>query len=582
MNKRNRFLITLLVIAFAVWFLYPTVKWYAFTGEDEQTLAGSSIDQIRTYAQGMSQKTLSDLLKKNKNAPDTLLSSDLDFLIKAAKDNYKLADQEYPKTWTVEAVFKGFQNKDEIITVLERHYRDYALNLKSQKNKILKLGLDLSGGMSVVLKADMDKLAKTLGKKTLTNEQREDAMNGALEILNNRIDKFGLTEPQIRREAGGERIFIDIPGEPDPSIVESFINDSGSLRFQIVDSEATATLQQYIATHPGDSFDTEGQLDLPEGLLPINTTVLNMYDKDDYGMDVFSGRIVLHSEDKYKLDGSHITNVQIGSNAITSQPTVNFQLDPEGAELFYTLTSENTGKSMAIVMDDKVKSRANITEAIAGGSVQVSGFNASEASDLEIILKTASLPVSLVIENYETVGASLGADAIHSGVKAIALGFVLVIVFMFIYYKGAGLVADIALLLNLVFMVAILSTFGSTLTLTGIAGIILTVGMAVDANVIIFERIKEEYLLGKSASASVEAGFKKAFWTIMDSNITTFIAAVFLSYLGSGPIQGFALTLAVGIISSMFTALFVSRLIFDFGLETLNMNKLSITWRKVK
>jgi preprotein translocase subunit SecD len=195
------------------------------------------------------------------------------------------------------------------------------------------------------------------------------------------------------------------------------------------------------------------------------------------------------------------------------------------------------------------------------------------------VLRTAALPVDLNVNNQQAVGASLGEDSVRQGLQAITLGFILVILFMLVYYRLAGFIADLALVLNLVIIVAILSAFNLTFTLTSIAGVILTVGMAVDANVIIFERIKEEYRLGKSPEASVKAGFRKAFWTIMDANITTFIAALVLSQLGSGPVQGFANTLAVGIVSSMFTALFVSRLIFDFGVEQLKIKKLTIAWR---
>jgi preprotein translocase subunit SecD len=209
----------------------------------------------------------------------------------------------------------------------------------------------------------------------------------------------------------------------------------------------------------------------------------------------------------------------------------------------------------------------------------MTGFDRQEANNLALVLRTAAMPVDLRVNSQQAVGASLGEDSVREGLRAITLGFILVIVFMILYYVGAGFVADLALILNLVFIVAILSAFNLTLTLTSIAGIILTVGMAVDANVIIFERIKEEYRLGKTPEASVRAGFKKAFWTIMDANITTFIAALVLSQLGSGPVQGFANTLAVGIVSSMFTALFVSRLVFDFTVEHVRVKKLSLGWR---
>ena len=212
----------------------------------------------------------------------------------------------------------------------------------------------------------------------------------------------------------------------------------------------------------------------------------------------------------------------------------------------------------------------------------MTGFERDEASDLALVLRTAAMPVDLNVVNQQAVGASLGEDSIRIGLRAIALGFVLVIIFMLAYYKGSGIIAVLALVLNLFVIISTLSALNLTLTLTSIAGIILTVGMSVDANVIVFERIKEEYRLGKSPQAAEKAGFKKARWTILDANITTFIAAIFLSQLGSGPVQGFAYTLAIGIVSSLFTALVVSRLIFDFSTETLKVKKLSISWRRVK
>ena len=268
----------------------------------------------------------------------------------------------------------------------------------------------------------------------------------------------------------------------------------------------------------------------------------------------------------------------MGSEPLTNQPTANFVLDSAGAEIFANLTRANNGETMAIVLDERVRTRAVINDPITGGQVQISGFNQEEAQNIATVLRTAALPVELQIVSQRAVGASLGADAVQAGLRSIALGFGLVIIFMLFYYHGAGVIADLALILNLFFIVSILSVFNLTLTLTSIAGVILTVGMAVDANVIIFERIREEYRLGKSPQASVNSGFQKAFWTIMDANVTTFIAALFLSQLGTGPVQGFAITLAVGIVSSMFTALFLSRLIFDFGTEVLRRSRLSLGW----
>jgi preprotein translocase subunit SecD len=253
-------------------------------------------------------------------------------------------------------------------------------------------------------------------------------------------------------------------------------------------------------------------------------------------------------------------------------------LDSPGGEIFYQLTSAHVGDPLAIVLDDRVKSQATITTAIRE-AVRLTGFGAEEANNIALTLRTAALPVELEVVNQQAIGASMGEDTIRQGLKALIGGLAAVMVFMLFYYKLAGINAVVAQILNIYLMFSVLSAFNFTLTLPSIAGFILTIGMAVDANVIIFERMKEELLLGKSRKAAVDAGFDKAFWAIMDSNITTFIAALFLSQLGSGPIQGFAVSLAIGVFSSVFTALFVSRLIFDFGTDVLGSKKVNVSWR---
>lgn len=261
---------------------------------------------------------------------------------------------------------------------------------------------------------------------------------------------------------------------------------------------------------------------------------------------------------------------------------MHFTLDSEGADIFADFTTENKDRYLAIVSDDKIKSYAKINEPIPNGQVAISGFGLDEANNLKKILQTAWLNVPLSVESQQVVGASLGETAIKEGFLALVFGLISVIIFMFLYYRGAGVNAVVAQVLNMFLLISILSAFNLTLTLPSIAGMILTIGMAVDANVIIFERIKEELRLGKNRAAAVHAGFDRAFWAIMDSNITTFIAAIFLSQLGTGAIQGFAVSLAIGVISSVFTALFVSRLIFDFGTDVLNSEKITISWRKIK
>jgi preprotein translocase subunit SecD len=278
------------------------------------------------------------------------------------------------------------------------------------------------------------------------------------------------------------------------------------------------------------------------------------------------------------LDGNHIERAIVERDSIDGKPEVTFTLDSEGGDIFYKLTSANIGKPLAIVLDDRVKSQATIQSGIHE-SVRLTGFGLEEANNIALTLRTAALPVQLQVVTQQSIGASMGEDTIRQGLYALTGGLAAVMFFMLIFYKGSGINAVIAQILNVYFMFSILSAFNFTLTLPSIAGFILTIGMAVDANVIIFERMKEELRLGKTRKAVVDAGFNKAFWAIMDSNITTFIAALFLSQLGSGPIQGFAVSLAIGVISSVFTALFVSRLIFDFGTDVLGSKKVSVSWR---
>ncbi|MBF9015614.1 MULTISPECIES: protein translocase subunit SecD [unclassified Oceanispirochaeta] len=571
MNKRLRFIVVLFFLGLGAFFLYPTVQWYFNTPEEKKTLANGSKEQIRNYAKIEASEDLDTLVELVKDSPEADFPANIDFLVSVAKDNYKLEKRDMPDSWTVQSVLAGFQSGTEVYSALEDYYRDDILSLKELKNKTLMLGLDLSGGMSVVVEANMDSLEERLERKP-TEEDMKEALTLAMEILNNRIDKFGVTEPQIRKQSNNQ-ILIEIPGEVDPERVNSFLMGKGNLNFHIVDDAATSRIAQYALQNPSETFENGRPSD--NSILEAGLLVYGHYKKDSYGIDQFQRYVVISEE--IGLDGQHIEQANVIADQVTGQPNVIFNLDSEGGEIFYKFTSDNTNNTLAVVMDDKVKAAARISEPIRN-SVRITGFDSDEANDLALVLRTAALPVELEVTNETAVGASLGNDAIDAGLKSILFGFIGVFVFMIIYYKGAGLIADLALVLNLVFIVAILSSFNMTLTMTSIAGLILTVGMAVDANVIIFERIKEELRVGKSRSAAVEAGFKKAFWTVMDANITTFIAAIFLSQLGKGPIQGFAITLAVGIVCSLFTAIFVSRLVFDFGSDVLKKDKMSIAW----
>jgi preprotein translocase subunit SecD len=572
MSKRFRLFIVLLVLVVCGSFLFPTVKWYFFTPVEKKELASRSREQIRLISRNQAGEALAELRESAVNGE--ALREDYKFLVKKAKENYKLAEMKVPETWDAAAVLKAFKSERELYSELETKYRNDILKLKSFKGDILQMGLDLSGGMSVLLKSDMESLKNRLGKEPSAAD-KADTMKQALEILNNRIDKFGVTEPQIRIQ-GEDSILIEIPGDADPERVQSFLMGRGSLAFHIVDDEGTSRLNDYLRQNPVNPFNAAGQPNEPEVLGP-GLVARGFYVKDNYGIDQLTKYMVVREEKG--LDGIHLEEASVGSDPITGAPVIDFKLDREGGEIFFKLTSSNTGKTLAILMDEKIKAGARISEPIRD-MVRMSGFDRKEASDLAIVLRTASMPIELEVETQQAVGAALGEDSIRTGLRAMLLGFILVVVFMLVYYKAAGLAAILALVLNFFFLIGILSAMNFTLTMTSIAGIILTLGMAVDSNVIIFERIKEEYHLGKSPEASVQAGFKKAFWTIMDSQVTTFIAAVFLSMISSGPIQGFAYTLAIGIVSSVFTALFISRLVFDFSLDVFKIKSLSISWRK--
>lgn len=574
MGRRFRLLLILALMALSFSFLFPTLKWYAWTPEDKKEVSSSSSNQIRSYALRKADEDLDYLSSLDPNEP---IPKDFQFLIDQAKDRFRLERKPLPKKWSIRDVLSSYAGEEDILFEIESKYRDEIFALKEMRDKrIVQLGLDLLGGMYVAIEADLAELEATQDK-ALTTEEKEDAIRRALEILNNRIDQFGLVEPRIRRESSN-RIIVEIPGIADPGRMNAFIKGKGNLNFNIVDEEAFDAFKEYQRANPGDFLNLDGTLKDPE-VIPKGTAVRGVYEKDNYGVDQLKGYTVIKEE--IGLSGTYIRDAQVGRDQITNQPIVNFFLTGEGGDIFYKLTSENVDKMLAVVLDDKVKATARIAEPIRD-SVRVTGFGETEANDLALVLRTGALPVPLRIVNQQAIGASLGEDAIRQGLLAISVGFLLVIVFMIAYYKLAGLIADLALILNLYFIVSVLSVFNFTLTLPSIAGLILTVGMAVDANVIIFERIKEEYRTGKSVSASIKSGFSKAFWTIMDANITTFIAALALSQLGKGSIQGFAITLAIGIVFSVFTALFVSRLIFEFSADILKMKSLNVSWRPVR
>ncbi|UTC62253.1 protein translocase subunit SecD [Treponema sp. OMZ 788] len=588
MSKRFRFIVVLLVIALCFVFLHPTLKWYFWTNQEDKALALASREKIKDYSENMARADVDKLIEMAVSGSKEPLSEKYAPIIKEAKARRKTLGMEIPSQWTAQDVAASFKlsSKEKFIPVaqpiLETAYRDSILGIKKYQTNAVKLGLDLSGGMLVIIKADLDAAISADGASSETiSDSKKAAMDLAMDTLRSRIDKFGLTDPVIRRQ-GDDRIYIEMPGAADADKINSIIMGRGILAFHIVDDEATQAFREYYRNNPGKTFDAEYNLLNPE-IIPEDCMVLGVYHKDAYGIDERDDREpFLVVKKQAGLEGKHLVSVDTSADQRSNNPLVNFSLDAEGAKIFAELTANNVGKRLAIVSDNKIKSAPNLKEPITGGAGSISGMSATEANNLKTVLRTAWLNVPLQLETQQVVGASLGDEKINEGIMALQWGLIAVLIFMLVFYKEAGVNACIAQILNLYIMFSILSAFNLTLTLPSIAGMILTIGMAVDANVVVFERIKEELKLGKTREAAINAGFEHAFSAIMDSNITTFIAAFFLSILGTGPIKGFAYSLAIGVVSSVFTALFVSRLIFDFGTQTLKFNKIHISWRKLE
>lgn len=381
------------------------------------------------------------------------------------------------------------------------------------------------------------------------------AVRQALETMRNRVDQFGVSEPTLQRQSG-HRILIQLPGVKDPDRAIGLLGKTARLEFKLVAEDAN--LQEAIA-----------------GNLPEGTQLL--YERNTNRSTGAVTEIPLLVIDKTVLTGDLLSDANVRIDTRFNEPYVAIDFNAVGAKRFDQITAANVGKRMAIVLDDTIYSAPVIRERISGGSAQISGsFSSQEATDLAIILRAGSLPAPVKILENRTVGPSLGQDSIDKGIKSILVGGLLVVIAMIIYYQMSGVIAVTALLLNLLFISAMLSMFGATLTLPGLAGIVLTVGMAVDANVLIFERVREELRLGKAPKLAVEAGYAKAFMTIIDANMTTLLAALVLFQFGTGPVRGFAVTLSIGIIASLFTAIFVSRVIFDTFLQGRGVKRLSI------
>ncbi|MFH1258381.1 MAG: protein translocase subunit SecD [Elusimicrobiota bacterium] len=432
--------------------------------------------------------------------------------------------------------------------------------------RILNLGLDLKGGMHLVLEVDVAKLDP--------NTKVNDAVNRAIEVIRNRIDQFGVAEPVITKQ--GERwIAVQLPGVKEPQRAIELIGRTALLEFRLEDNTGQLSKIQQKAAELKLGLADLGDM---EGLLKPELQ------KDFKDIFPASAALLPSKEGGYKLvessaslTGAYLTNAQVKMGGEYGAPYVGIDFNKEGAVKFADLTAANIQRNLAIVLDGVVQSAPVIKSAISDGQAIIEGnFTIEDARDLALVLRAGALPAPVNIIENRTIGPSLGEDSVRKGVYASLVGLLIVITFMVFYYKLSGLIADLAVILNLFMLLGAMAYFHATLTLPGIAGIILTLGMAVDANVLIFERIREELRAGKTVRVSVDLGYEKAFSAIIDSNLTTLIAAAFLFQFGTGPIKGFAVTLTLGIIISMFTAIVVSHVIYDLFLGSRPVQKLSI------
>lgn len=416
----------------------------------------------------------------------------------------------------------------------------------------IRLGLDLKGGAHILLQA----------KGTPENPLTEDSVQRLIAVLRNRVDQYGVTEPVIQRE-GNDRVIVDLPGVSDPEAALELIGKTAQLEFRNV-VESSSPLP------PGPKRPNYESQDAYMEAVQRWEEVKKQHDRlaeqlaaragEESNLEVSRGE----EGGVYLLGETYVTGKSLKDAKTTfdnlGRPVVTLEFDKEGAGKFDQATAANVGRQIAIVLDGKVISAPVVQERISGGNAQISGnFTTAEAQRLAIMLRAGALPVPVEILENRSIGPTLGADSIRSGLRAGLIGAMLVLVFMLVYYGKLGVAAIVALTSTILLLFAGLISLKATLTLPGIAGIILTIGMAVDGNILIFERMKEELREGKTPHASVDAGFRKALKTIVDANVTTLIAAAVLYYFGSGPIRGFAVTLSIGILASVFSAVIVTR-----------------------
>ena len=462
-----------------------------------------------------------------------LLEVDVGAVISERLDN--MVDQVRSTLRGARIGYTGLGVKGDAITVTVRKPGDMEAALKKLRGlAVQRVPTLLSpGGADIEVETVGDNRIEMRLSKSEIAERKSNAVQQSIEIVRNRIDELGTREPTIQRQ-GEDRIIVQLPGVDNPDRIKAILGKTAKLTFHMVDT----------LTNPAEA---------ERGRLPPGSMILPADERDGGASSYVVRKRVI-------LSGDMLVDAQ--PTFQNGQPVVSFRFDSVGAKRFADVTRENVGRPFAVVLDGKVITAPVIREPILGGSGIISGsFTVQSAGDLALLLRAGALPAPLKILEERTVGPDLGADSVRAGEIAAVIGFLAVVVFIILAYGLFGIATDLALFLNLALIVGALSTLQATLTLPGIAGIVLTIGMAVDANVLVFERIREEVRSGKTPIAALDAGYSRAYGTILDANITTLIAALILFQVGSGPVKGFAVTLAIGIVTSVFTAVTVTRLI---------------------
>jgi preprotein translocase subunit SecD len=530
-SLKLRAAITLIVCLGSLYFLIPTFisnipsPWNQYLPKEKIHLGLDLQGGMHLVLEIDTEKALEAMMERTSNdLKESLMDSKVRF-----------RNLEKAKGATISMELTDSAGKTALENVLRDKYPDLEIDSTSPRE----------GGQLVTLKIN-DKRAAELKKLTVEH---------SLETIRNRVDQFGIAEPEIVPE-GDNRIMIQLPGIKDPERAKNLIGKTALLEFKIVDDE--------------NSLEEALRGNIPEG----DIIAYGLHADRSTG-EKSSAPYLL--KNKALMTGASLETAKVQISNRFGDPTVSLTFNSQGADDFERITGENVRKRLAIVLDGVVHSAPVIQERISGGHAQITGtFTMDEARDLAIVLRAGALPAPVNILEERTVGPSLGSDSIRQGIMATLIGSILVILFMLIYYRFSGAIADLALIINIVLVLGVLAVFRATLTLPGIAGLLLTVGVAVDANILIFERIREELRTGKTIRLSLETGYHRAFMTIIDTHITGIVSAVFLIMFGTGPIKGFAVTTIIGLLASLFTAVFVTRVIFDYIIWNFNIKKLSI------